>query len=336
MARSVLESGLGCSSGDASSETKLQMIETIRSGWSRLPFQFRELVRKTGVLYAANYLASYAELHRRDRFAGNLARSENEIDDGILNPVASFEDILESLVLANGVRKTTAPGRQLNILNHFLGRPERPISGVKIRVLDLPCSSGVGSIDSHNLLSNHYQITSYVLADICLELKYDRKCNAVYDSTGELLQVQGEKYFFGIHRAHMSGATHTLLSDLLLWPLSLRARQLKRKYAIHSHQPLDTIRLLHPKTRRQVEAGKFTVQNADIFSQRWEEEFDLVLSFNLLQKNYFPPSKISEGLQNLNRALSEGGYLVTGNTESFGVMRKTKGVLVTQYQHGEW
>ena len=317
------------------------MIETIRSGWSRLPFQFRELVRKTGVLYAANYLATYAELHSHDRFAGNLARvqetrSENEIDDGILNPVASFEDILESLVLANGVRKTTAPGRQLNILNHFLGRPERPVSGVKIRVLDLPCSSGVGSIDSYDLLSDHYQITSYVLADICLELKYDSRRNAVYDSTGELLQVQGEKYFFGIHRAHMSGAMHTLLSDLLLWPLSLRARQLKRKHAVHQHQRLDTIRLLHPKTQRQVEEGKFMVQNADIFSQRWKEEFDLVLSFNLLQKNYFPPSKISEGLRNLNRALSEGGYLVTGNTESFGVMRKTKGVLVTQYQHGEW
>ena len=317
------------------------MIETIRSGWRQLPVPIRNLLRKTGLLYAANYLVTYREMQRRERFAGNLVRlqekrPENENTDKKPILDAPLDDIFESIVLPNGVRKTTAVGRQLNTLKHFLSRPERPPDGSCIRVLDLPSSSGIASVDSYNLLRCHYNITSYVLADLCLEVKYDRKRNAIYDPTGKLLQVQGAKYFFSIYRAHTSGPAHTFLSNLLLWPVSFRVRQLKRKYALDQRQILKTVRLLHPETERRVDQGMFTARNADVFSLRWVEEFELVLSFNLLQKNYFPPTKIAEGLQNLGRALTEGGYLITGNTESFGIMRKTNGILVTQYQHGEW
>ena len=302
---------------------------------SCVPSSVRRWAWKSGIGYAANYLATYRQFHRSERFVGNLPRCQEKWSLGETD-AAAIEAIFDSVILPNGVRKTTSPGRQLNTLKHFLSRTERPADGANLRVLDLPCSNGVGSIDSHNLLRSHYGISAYVLADLCLELKCDRKRNAAYTAEGELLQVQGLKYFFSVYRAHTSGATHTLLSDVLLWPIAVRGRWLKRKYAVSRPEALETIRLLHPETERCVAQGMFTVQNADVFSLPWRQEFDLVLSFNLLQRNYFPALKVAEGLQNLCRAMKEGGYLVTGNTESFGVMRKVNGALVMQYQQGEW
>jgi hypothetical protein len=300
-----------------------------------VPGPVRRMAWKSGIGYAANYLTTYRQFHRSDRFVGNLPRLQ-ETWAREPGEAALIEALFDSIILPNGVRKTTSPGRQLNTLKQFLSRPERPAEGAKLRVLDLPCSNGVGSIDSRSLLSVHYGIDAYVLADLYLELKYDRKRDAVYTSEGELLQVQGSKYFFSIPRAHTSGITHTRLSDLLLWPIAVRAAWLKRKYAVTHLENLETIRLLHPETERCVANGMFTVQNADVFSLPWREEFDLVLSFNLLQRNYFPATQIAKGRENLCQALKEGGYLVTGNTESFGVLRKVKGALVTQYQQGEW
>ena len=300
-----------------------------------VPSSFHRLAWKSGIGYAANYLATYRQFHRSDRFVGNLPARQKTWSQGQTD-AAGIEAIFDSITLPNGVRKTTSPGRQLNTLKQFLSRSERPGDGATIRVLDLPCSNGVGSIDSYELLRGHYGIASYVLADLCLELKYDRERNAVYTTDGKLLQVQGSRYFFSVYQAHTSGATHTLLSDIMLWPVAMRAHWLKRKYAVRQPENLETIRLLHPETERKVAQGMFSVRDADVFSLSWREEFDLVLSFNLLQRNYFPPAKIAEGQNNLCLALKEGGYMITGNTESFGVLRKLQGKLVMQYQQGEW
>ena len=53
-----------------------------------------------------------------------------------------------------------------------------------------------------------------------------------------------------------------------------------------------------------------------------EDQFDLILSFNLLQKNYFPDRQIAQGVRNLGRCLNEGGVLVLGDTTTFTVYRK--------------
>jgi len=322
-------------------KSALAAIEAIQRGWGLLPAPTRSFLRRTGLPYAGNYLASYRQMHSHERFAGNLSpiqerRPESGRAESTSNLEPALNDIFDSIVLPNGVRKTTAPGRLRQTLNSFLSRPERPVENSCLRVLDLPSSSGVASVDSYNLLRSHYDIKSYVLADLCLEVQYDPKRKCIYDPDGNLLQVQGNKFFFSIYRPHTSGSAPTILSHLLLWPIALRARQLKRKYVIDKRRTLATIRLLHPEAERLVSRGIFTVRNADIFSVPWFREFDLVLSFNLLQKSYFSKPRIAKGLQNLARALTEGGYLITGNTESFGVMRKTRGVLTMQYQQGEW
>ncbi len=67
-----------------------------------------------------------------------------------------------------------------------------------------------------------------------------------------------------------------------------------------------------------------------------DEKFDVIFSFNLLQKNYFPEELIQIGIENLNNALSEGGLLIMGNTESFSVSYKTKGRLHIKQKEGEF
>ena len=41
--------------------------------------------------------------------------------------------------------------------------------------------------------------------------------------------------------------------------------------------------------------------------------YDLILSFNLLQRSYYPPDIIEAGVQNLAASLCEGGLLIIGN-----------------------
>ena len=291
--------------------------------------------------YAASFLATYRETYHCDRFAGNLLRLREELPDKGDSEIqkvlaASIDAIFDSIVLPNGVRKTTFAQRQLKTLEYFLSRLERPPDDSYLRVLDLPSSNGIASIDTYDLLRSHYNITSYVLADLCLEVLYDREHNCIYDAAGRLLQVQGNEFFFSIYKPNTSGSEHSFFSKILLSPISFWAYYLKHKYAFRPQMNLVTIRLLDPESEKRVGKGIFTLRNADVFSIPWAEEFDLVFSFNLLQKSYFSSSKIAEGLKNLGRALKEGGYLVTGNTESFGVIQKTDGALKMLYQHGTW
>ena len=76
-----------------------------------------------------------------------------------------------------------------------------------------------------------------------------------------------------------------------------------------------------------VSAGRMRPARMDVFGPI-EGTYDLILSFNLLQRNYFPADRIALGVENLGRALEEDGLLVIGNTESFAALRKRDGRLV--------
>ena len=86
----------------------------------------------------------------------------------------------------------------------------------------------------------------------------------------------------------------------------------------------------------EVKTGRFTAREMDVFRMEDAGEFDLVVSFNLLQRSYFTEPEIERGLQSLTGAMAEGGFLLWGNTESFGIARKTEGRLQTLQQDGNW
>ena len=48
-------------------------------------------------------------------------------------------------------------------------------------------------------------------------------------------------------------------------------------------------------------------------SSQYQHRYDLILSFNLLQRSYCPPDIIEAGVRNLAASLCEGGLLIIGN-----------------------
>ena len=85
----------------------------------------------------------------------------------------------------------------------------------------------------------------------------------------------------------------------------------------------------------RVRQGLFRLQKVDVFSQV-HGEFDLILSFNLFQKNYFSQNQIDIGIDNLKKALSENGLLIMGNDNSFCVSKKIGEKLVVLERNGDF
>jgi hypothetical protein len=52
--------------------------------------------------------------------------------------------------------------------------------------------------------------------------------------------------------------------------------------------------------------------------------YELILSFNLLQRFYFPANIIGIAVDNLAASLSEGGVLIVGNTDALSCASETK------------
>ena len=311
------------------------------ANWSgRLPAPLRSVLRRSGVQYLASYLLRYRAAHAPDRFAGTLPDLAERYRSAAAGErealLRRFDAVVESLVLPNGVAKTTYRRRQNGALAAFLDRPERPPVASPLRVLDLPSSTGAASLDNLALLRTRYDVRAYVLADLCQDVYLDPAAGCVYDAEGRLLQVRTRGGFFSIHRLFSGGDAYPALARVALLPLSLRARILRRRHARSTVRGLVPIPLVHPEVQELARRGEMSVRGMDVFAMDAEDEFDLVLSFNLLQRTYFPPERIELGTRNLARALAEGGFLLTGNTESFGIAQKRGGRLEWLHRVGEW
>jgi hypothetical protein len=320
------------------------LIKLLQHTWRQLPLSFRErlyanIFKLGGLPYALSYLANFYEGHSHTHFAGNLLTLKEEYWQSTkdMQELISqrFIKIVDNLVLRNGVTKTTHLGRQKATLSTIFGGGKPMFESEAIRVLDVPSSIGIASLDTYDFLSRQYKISSYVLGDICFELIYDTDRECVFDDAGNLLQVRRNDRFFSLYRPHTSGAFYNVLTSSLLAPLAFKTWLTKRRFPFIPGSRNVPILILHPDVEDHVRQGHFRLLKVDVFSQV-EGEFDLILSFNLLQKNYFSQNQIDIGIDNLKKALSENGLLIMGNDNSFCVSKKIGEKLVVLERNGDF
>jgi hypothetical protein len=160
-------------------------------------------------------------------------------------------------------------------------------------------------------LRQHYSIATYALADVCFDLYYDRERGCVFDDAGNLLQVRLQGRFFSLYQAHSGGGLRSPLTRFFLLPVTVMSRHLRRRFPFRRSHNLVPVFLVHPEVEKLRQQGIFTLRRCNVFELGIREEFDVVLSFNLLRRDYFSAKLIRRGMQNLAEALVEGGYLLT-------------------------
>lgn len=311
------------------------MLAVLRRQWGRLPDGVRQTMARTGLPYAASFIARYAEKHRMGNFAGNLAALKLAYSE--TSPEAraelsrQFDSVTDALVMPNSVKKTTYANRLTQTLSTVLSAIPLPSS--EIRVLDLPASTGIASLESLSLLQERYRVISYVLGDKYHGVLYDTRRGCIFDRQGHLLQVAFRKYYFAIYRGHVCGDQHTFLSTCLLFPHGLAAWYLRKRYRFEPGIDYRPLLVVHPEVEKLLGHSVMQLQEMDVF-QPIPGRYELILSFNLLQRNYFPPDLVEAGINNLASSLSEGGVLVMGNTESFLALQKQNGQLIPRLREG--
>src|SRR5688572_15710389 len=143
------------------------MLSGLRNAWRRLPAAIRRPVARTGLPYAVNFVISYDEKHRIENFAGNLEQTKAAYREasGIRRAelARQLDAIVDCLVMPNGVRKTTYAERLRQTVSTILSDSRFSLPRSEIRVLDVPASTGVASLQTYALLSERYRVASYVL-----------------------------------------------------------------------------------------------------------------------------------------------------------------------------
>jgi hypothetical protein len=319
--------------------TSSLLLASIRNFWKRLPLSVRRWVDPAlgwlGLAYASNYIATYDEMHDLSNFAGNLVVLQQQYsrssDDEKDKMAKQFNKIMDSLVMPNGVNKTTRPMRYHSILAKVLADDRCQLQKSAITVFDVPSSSGVAALDIFAMLSQYYTIRAYVLGDLCFHVYYDTDRECVFDDDFNLLQVRLEKRFFSIHRVHRLGDVYSPLSRVMLFPHDVLAWYLKKKYVYSTKSHTVPLFLIHPDVQARLSKGDFSLSKIDVFKDIGEH-YDLILSFNLLQRSYFTEEQIARGVQNLTEALNEQGFLIMGNDGFCCVAQKREGKLVVIWE----
>ncbi|PWB83560.1 MAG: hypothetical protein C3F11_05945 [Methylocystaceae bacterium] len=284
-----------------------------------------------------SYILNYRKSHRIENFAGNLEQLNAAYREGSDDVKAEirrqFDRIVDGLVMPNGVKKTTYSDRLSHLIAEILTAVRLPQQ--ELRVLDLPSSAGAPSLQISELLQENYRITSYVLGDLYHCILHDARRCCIFDEHGNLLQVAFRKFYFSIYKGHKCGDQYTFISTCLLLPHSIAAWCLKKLYRFDPGAECRRLLVVHPEVEQHLGRGIYHLEVMDIF-QPIPDNYDVILSFNLLQKNYFPPAVIAAGIANLASSLTEGGLLVLGDTDSFWALQKQDGSLITRLRKGDF
>lgn len=281
-------------------------------------------------------VAQYREQHRIANFAASLERLKLEYAAADAEAMArlsqQFFAILDAVILPNGVNKRNWENRLGPSLSEVLAAVV--LARAEIRVLDVPSSAGLASLECLELLQQRYRVSCYVLGDKFHELLYDPRHRCIFDAQGNLLQVAFRNYYFSTYRGRIQGSMQ-LLEKCIRAPHRLMAWYLRRRHRFAADPAYRRLLMVHPEVERLLGQGVFQLRQMDVF-QPIPGCYDLILSFNLLHRNYFPAHTIQAGIDNLAAALSEGGVLVLGNTYSFLALQKVNGAMVTRAQKGSF
>jgi hypothetical protein len=287
--------------------------------------------------YVASRAPHYSEFHRIANFAGNLealkvayANGSPEKRNDLLR---QFNSIVDQLTMPNGVTKTTYADRLEPSLSAVLSAIQ--LTHSEIRVLDLPASTGAASLRSLAQLQERYRVTSYVLGDMYHTILYDPRRRCVFDEQGNLIQVAFTRLFFSLYRVGVSGNRYHLLTAALAFPHRLIAWYLRKHYPFRPDTLHRRLLVVHPEVEQLLGQRLFSLQEMDVF-RPLPGRYDLILSFHLLHRNYFPPDAVTNGVKNLAASLSEGGLLIVGNTESTVALQKRDHSLTFRLREGNW
>lgn len=253
---------------------------------------------------------------RSERFAANLLRDDLSDDQ--------FLGIMHSLIFPNGVRKTTARGRNTAVLRKLLDEGALALPRRPLRVLDIGASGGLDALATHALLSSVGRVESYMLGDLHTRVLYDRDRGLVYDEDGDLVQVRRRVGFVATHFEY--SFRYQRLMNL---PKRVRPWLLRRRFSAPADgAALVPIPLVHRSLRVGSPGSPFRLARMNVF-QAIPGEYDLVICMHLLVDRYFSRERIEEGVRNLSHALAPGGSLLVGATEKHRlVVREPSGGMV--------
>jgi len=241
-----------------------------------------------------------------NHFAANLLRddlSEKEI-----------EAISRSLILSNGVRKTTNANRNCDALRGLL--QDGTFRFVEpIRVLDIGASFGLDASSNYRLLADNLPVAEYVLGDLHNELLFDEARQLIFDQDGNLLQVLRNGYFVNINFEYKFWYQKWVNIPKRLYPALLR-----RQYHFDP-RTATSIKLVDPRLRVGQPDSPFAAKRMSVFDAL-DENFDLIICFHLVTSRYFSERECRVAKQHLLDALNPGGALIIGETENYSMVRR--------------
>lgn len=247
---------------------------------------------------------------RGSRFAGCLG---NNVDH------KQHIQILHSLILSNGVRKTTTYARNHLAISKAVESVRVKIPQ-EIKIIDIGSSSGIDATETLSALQGlGHKIEKYVLGDLYSSILISPNGRYVYDNFGQLLQVKIGPFFFSINFSY---------NFKFQKPFYIPQRVLSR--VLLRISPPICNECVSQSLMRVSDREVFQTKQVDVFESLKpsgcdNNQYDIVICLHLLVSRYFDTETINLGILNLKQYVKEGGILIVGDRESPKVFQRIHG-----------